>query len=100
MKLYWLYIYLYLIYFTLGESMKNRSRRMRVQLLLLSWTCLVSWQATAKGQQSAKAYKLNGKTVTVDQVAEENRSTFYEVEKKKYPVEILQKPLNQKNFRN
>ncbi len=29
-----------------------------------------------------------------------NKKIYIEVEKKKYPVEILEKPLNQKNFRN
>ncbi len=29
-----------------------------------------------------------------------NKKIYIEVEKKKYPVDILQKPLNQKNFRN
>ena len=28
------------------------------------------------------------------------KNIYIEVEKKKYPVDILQKPLNQKNFRN
>ena len=29
-----------------------------------------------------------------------DKKIYIEVEKKKYPVEILEKPLNQKNFRN
>lgn len=53
---------------------------------ILSIGLAVIFSASVASAKSAPAYKVFGKTVTVDEVAKDNKSEFYDIEKKKFEL--------------